>query len=91
MGFCRGIYRYFLTFLHHDPPKVAEEQEVEVVKEDEHPLQNALVVPSNYWIDEGFDEIPEPEDWEAEILENERLIQLYYQSLEDDDVHSSSQ
>lgn len=90
-GFCRGIFRLFLTFLHHDPPIVAEEKEVEVVEEDEHPLQNALIVPSNYWIDEGFIEIPKPEDLEPEILENERFIQLCYQSLEEDDWYSSSQ
>lgn len=64
-----------------------------MVEEDGHPLQNALIVLSSYmyWIDDGFIEIPEPENWEAEILENEMLIQLYYQSFEEDDGYSSSQ
>lgn len=88
LGFCRGIFRFFLTFLH---PIVEEEQEVEVIEGDEYLLQNALIVPYNYWIDEGFIEIPQPEDWETESLENERFIQLYYQSLEEDDGYSSSQ
>lgn len=66
-----------------------EEDEIEAVREYEHPQQNALVIPSSFWMDEGFDKIPEPEDWDAEIEKHERFIRLYHLSFEKVDGYSS--